>query len=91
MSRQWKPYLGDRLIFEHEDDFYVIKDKNYAVNSPVFCPLCDYIMTTTYDMESYRKFECCDACSNKFVYPHLEDWKNGWRPTKEFVSAKLKI
>jgi len=87
--REWKPYTNNRLLYEHPDGFYVIKEKGDLKKSQLFCPICDVVMTTVYDDDAYKKFECCDACSNFFVYPNLEKWKNGWRPSKEDVMSKL--
>lgn len=87
--RQWKPYTNNRVIHEHPDGFYVIKDRDNTKKCELFCPLCESIMNTSYDNEAYRKFDCCDMCSSNFVYPNLEKWKNGWRPAKEDVMSKL--
>ena len=87
---EWKPYLNDRLIKEC-DGFYVIKEKDPSTSPPLFCPFCETIITSYYDEESFRKFECCDSCSNKIIYPKLEDWKVGWRPSKEYIKSKLEM
>lgn len=86
--RQWKPYTNERLIYEHPEGFFVIKEKDANNSLPLFCPLCDKISVTFYDEESLRRFECCDLCANLVIFPRLEDWKNGWRPTKEDVESK---
>lgn len=86
----WKPYPNNREIMEHPDGFYIIKDNDLGDdNSSIFCLLCEKIMTSFYDEESFNKFECCDTCASKFIYPRMEDWKEGWRPTKEYVMSKL--
>ena len=85
--KEWKDYTSDRLICEHPDGFYVIKPKEEQEFVPFFCNFCDKIMTSIYDEEAHKKFNCCDKCASKHVYPRLEDWKNGWRPSREDVTT----
>ena len=80
---EWKDYPGDRLIAKHEKGFYVIKPRNYVNSSPIFCPVCESIMKTQYDEEAYTKFQCCESCSNKWVYPDMSRWMSGWRPNSD--------
>lgn len=87
--RNWKPYPHNRLVYEHPDGFFVIKEKDVIKSTPLFCPICEAIMKFFYDEESFKKFECCDSCSNYFVYPNMEKWKNGWRPSKDDVQSKF--
>lgn len=87
---EWKCYPHNRLIKVHPAGFYVIKEKNLLEdNSSIFCSLCEKIMTSFYDKESFNKFECCDSCANSFIFPRLSEWKEGWRPDKEYVMSKL--
>ena len=82
MTLVWKDYLNDRLIAEHPDGFKIIKPKDRKLSGqPLFCPVCDCIFSSFYDDEAWRKFECCDSCANRWVYPDLERWKTGWRPS----------
>jgi len=77
----WKKYIDGKLIAQHEDGFLVVKPENYSESSkPLFCPVCDGIMRSSYDEEAYDKYECCDSCANKWVYRDVEKWKSGWRP-----------
>jgi hypothetical protein len=86
---EWKDYISERLI-AHHDNFYVIKPNKSQLSQPLFCPICENIMNTSYDDESWNKFECCDECSNHWVYPDMKRWKSGWRPSGEEVSDKKK-
>lgn len=80
----WKPYTNNRQIMEHTAGFYIIKENDLCNdNSSIFCLLCEKIMISFYDEEAFNKFECCDVCANKFIYPRMDEWKEGWRPTKE--------
>lgn len=88
---EWKNYTNDRVIFESPDGFYVIKPKDFKKSRPIFCPLCDVIMVTKMDEESYSKFECCDSCATYWAYPNKAKWSEGWRPTAEEVLNKYKV
>jgi hypothetical protein len=85
---EWKPYIGDRLIGEHEAGFSVVRPQTVSDAMPLFCPMCKSIMRTVYDEDAHRKFQCCDSCSNTWVYPNLDRWKSGWRPTSEEMINK---
>lgn len=86
----WKTYTNNRLIYEHPSGFFVIKpNEQQATQQPIFCPVCEYIMKTSFDDEAYEKYECCEACSNRWVYVNRERWTSGWRPTKEEIIEKI--
>ena len=87
----WEPYLNDRMIAKHPSGFYVIKTKDIShQNKPLFCPVCDYLMNSVYDEETYEKFSCCDNCANKWVYIDQDRWKSGWRPTSDEINNNFK-
>lgn len=87
----WKNYAGDRLIAHHADGYYVIRPQELSQSGrPIFCPHCNSIMCSSYDDDAYDKFECCDTCANVWVYPNLDKWKSGWRPSSEELTNKLK-
>lgn len=86
---EWNEYTNDRLILKHPSGFYVIKPKDFERGQPLFCPVCEIIMKTIYDDESYQKFECCDRCASTWAYPHKEKWKAGWRPSMDEISNKF--
>ena len=80
----WKDYPGNRLITDHPAGFKIIKPKEpQKGGQPLFCPVCDAIFSSHYDDESWKKFECCDDCANKWAYPNIEKWKLGWRPDEK--------
>ncbi len=86
----WKDYLGNRLISER-DNFFVIIPAEKGDSMPLFCDVCEAIMRTEMDEESYEKFKCCDSCATYWAYPHKEKWMNGWRPSSVEVLNKYKI
>ena len=85
----WKPYLNDRLIKEH-DGFYVIKpSETNDDNVPLACPVCSYLLRTFDDEKSYRNFKCCESCETHWARPNLKMWKEGWRPSKNQIEEKF--
>ena len=54
-----------------------------------FCPVCDFVMSTSNDKASYEKYQCCDYCRVKFAEPQREKWQGGWRPSKDQVATTL--
>jgi len=86
--KDWKHYLNDRLIKEHEG-FYVIKPSEERNFVPIVCPVCDYLMRTLDDEKSYRQFECCESCETYWARPNLTAWRNGWRPDKKDILKKF--
>lgn len=76
----WKKYTNSRLISRHDEDFYVIKPEDDLDVTPLFCRICDYLMTSHYDVITYKKFGCCDSCASTWAYPKAKEWSAGWRP-----------
>lgn len=88
---EWSNYPGNRLIFHHPSGFSIIKPSELlADQQPLFCPICDGIMNSNYDDDSFVQFKCCDNCASYWAYPNKEKWKEGWRPSVEEVRDKYK-
>lgn len=85
---EWKSYLGNRLIAEHPEGFFIIKPENYQEENTLFCPVCTHLMKTSFDDETYSKYKCCENCANRWVYKNKKEWLDGWRPTKEEIIEK---
>lgn len=47
------------------------------------CPVCDYAILTSTDIESLRKFDCCWACAMRWAEGRKAVWTTGWRPSGE--------
>ena len=88
---EWKKYTNGRIIAQHPAGFYCIKPENHKKGRPLFCPICEKVMGTSFDEDAYDKFECCDSCASKWAYPNKDMWMKGWRPTAEEVMNKYKI
>jgi len=86
---QWKKYTNGRVILEDPAGFFVIKPEDMEKGQPLTCPLCEMIMRTTYDDESYEKFECCDRCAQTWARRNQEKWSTGWRPSHDEIINKF--
>lgn len=84
---KWENYTNDRLIAKHDSGFYVIVPKTLKESTPIFCPVCSFIMNSTYDEESYRDFKCCDDCSSEWARRNKESWQSGWRPSQDDIKT----
>jgi len=89
----WRPYPNDRLIAQHPSgEFYIIKPvKGMTRVVPIFCPMCATMMKSFYDESAFDKFRCCDKCASAWVYPDLDRWKSGWRPSEEDVKDRISL
>jgi hypothetical protein len=90
MSHEWEPYIGDRLIRRSEKNFVVIKPIDEEKHAPLFCETCGCLLIDDEDERSYVEFDCCDWCASHWARQKLDDWKMGWRPTKQIVEEALK-
>lgn len=54
-------------------------------DAPFFCPVCDQVMSSTLDLDSYDDCQCCRDCENDFVDKNRTEWLNGWRPDKNEI------
>ncbi len=56
---------------------------------PLFCPICEFVMSTSDDFDFYQEFSCCEECGVRFAQSRREEWHAGWRPSKDQIK-KLK-
>lgn len=82
-----RPYLKDRLIEERPEGFVVIVPVGAEPPVPLACPICDHVLYGRDDETSSMEFSCCDRCARLWAHARRKDWKDGWRPTAEQVSA----
>ena len=86
----WKPYIKDRLIAEHEDGFFVIVPASFEPAVPLSCEICDRLFRTHDDKVAYKEFQCCHLCAMKWAHPRRDKWKeDGWRPAAEQVKEDV--
>ena len=60
------------------------------IDTPLFCPVCESIMSHNLDVEAYERVGSCRDCESDFAELNLKDWKNGWRPNQEQIDIKTK-
>jgi hypothetical protein len=56
---------------------------------PFFCPYCKSPMSSSGEVESFKRMGGCTICETYFVYLEPEKWKKGWRPTVGEARAYL--
>lgn len=85
MTDEWETISGNRVQVE-KSGFFVVKPKDASDAIPLFCPVCNRQMKNAQDAHFYRKYQACTMCSTFFAEKYQEEWKNGWRPTKDEYS-----
>tara|TARA_B100000131_G_C18003869_1_gene567600 strand:+ start:96 stop:476 length:381 start_codon:yes stop_codon:yes gene_type:complete len=69
------------------------KQKNHTAKrekSSRTCPVCKTYSFSGADDLYMNRFNCCYMCYVDFVERREDEWKNGSRPTEEFVEKILK-
>lgn len=66
------------------------------VNSmPFFCEVCEFPHDLNRDWMYFEKFGMCQECATTLVESRQEEWKNGWRPTKDqidmYVNERMRL
>lgn len=56
-----------------------IREKNIETVS-IDCKICNKLLVTKEDIESYKNFDACEECYLTYYYTNKEKWNNGWRP-----------
>lgn len=57
--------------------------------SMLFCPVCDYLMSTYEDQFAMSEFSCCHNCFLTWAESRKKEWKEGWRPSKEEIQKQI--
>ena len=84
-----KPYIQDRWISNHPDNFYIITPREFHSATPLSCPICETLRRSKDDEGSWDEFNSCYKCSLVWAAPRREKWKAGWRPTKEQIFDEI--
>tara|TARA_B000000557_G_scaffold92637_1_gene74914 strand:- start:1238 stop:1489 length:252 start_codon:yes stop_codon:yes gene_type:complete len=77
-TNEWKKVGKDHVILEKKG-FIFKKPINYETIS-YYCEICNSLIYTIEDVESYRDNKACIECFEKYYYNNKEKWDNGWRP-----------
>ena len=81
----------DNVVYEDMGEF-MISSEEVESFFPLFCPVCDIVMSTSDDHDFIQKFQCCAECGMRWAEPMREKWVAGWRPDdNEIKSHREKI
>lgn len=77
----WEKYFNGKLIKRCENFFIIKNECETQPHTPLICPVCEYVMRTKEDEQSYRNFSCCENCELIWARPNQKKWSEGWRPS----------
>ena len=61
-----------------------------STGAPMFCSICDCMLSNSIDTESFDRVGCCRDCESDFAELNLVEWKMGKRPSEEQIKMKIK-
>ena len=75
--------ISANRTLEEKRGYVIIKSENDDEKIiPAICDICSGLLRNIDDELSYKKFQCCDDCSQDFARPNIIRWESGWRPTE---------
>ena len=63
-------------------------ESRIAGSVPLFCPVCEFVMNSADDIDSYSKYFCCFECEMKWAQSRSDMWNSGWRPEKKEIDEE---
>jgi hypothetical protein len=87
---KWEEYFDDRLI-KRANGYVLIKPKDAEEAIPLACPVCDMLMSSRADIDSYKSKKCCEKCGFRWADRDLERWNKGWRPSREEIQEEVRV
>lgn len=70
-----------------------VRPKNLPENTPLFCPVCSWAMSSMDDYMAFKEYQCCAWCELTFARRVVDkkNWLSGLeRPSKEQLENFLK-
>ena len=67
-----------------------IKKKHNAEQPNRTCPVCKTYSFSSRDDLYMNRFETCRLCYYEFIEHNENNWKQGWRPTREQIRESLR-
>ena len=64
---------------------FIVIDNRVKSETPMFCPICEFVMNTSDDFDFYEEFSCCSECGMKFAQSRPDEWLSGWRPQPDEI------
>ena len=65
----------------------VFIDKTKSAKCGLFCPVCSFMLKTSEDNTTFKKWNSCHDCYLRFIEGRKDEWKKGWRPSKDTIDA----
>ena len=59
--------------------------------TPLFCHVCETVMSALRDAEYHRLHGCCEACGTKWAERQRKAWLDGWRPDISEIHSSVNI
>lgn len=82
--------MGERCI-KKRSGYVLITPTKFTTPTPITCPTCQLVMSTSDDLVSYGKWGCCSWCERMWVQGiNRERWKDGWRPDVDVIDSTLR-
>ena len=57
--------------------------------TPLFCHVCETVMSALRDAEYHRLHGCCEACGIKWAERQRKAWLDGWRPDISEINSDV--
>jgi hypothetical protein len=81
--------LSNNRILIEKEHYSVIKPEVIEDFIPVWCEICNFMLSSIDDETAYQKFHCCDDCSQQFARPNIKHWNEGWRPNEKELQEAI--
>ena len=69
---------------------FVFINKTNKKSTGVFCHTCDFLIKTSDDLITFKKWQTCHDCYLRFIEGDQERWKEGWRPDSDIIQKIYK-
>ena len=67
-----------------DKDYVFIKENDDYVCG-IFCQVCNFLIRTSDDAQTFSKWNSCHDCYLRFIEARKAEWVNGWRPDNEDI------
>lgn len=57
--------------------------------TPLFCQVCETVMSGIRDAEYHRLHGCCEECGIKWAERRRKEWNTGWRPRADEIQTAI--
>lgn len=57
--------------------------------TPLFCQVCETVMSGMRDSEYHRLMKCCEDCGIEWAERNRSEWLKGWRPSSNEIKTAV--